>query len=89
MCIRDSIETMLKLCGLPVEVNASVFVENKSTPDNIQREEAAERLMRAMMRDKKTQLGVLRFVVINAIGETETEEVPKDTVKSLVSEFLK
>ena len=83
------IETMLKLCGLPVEVKASVFAENKSAPGNIQREESAEKLMRAMMRDKKTQLGVLRFVGVNAIGETETEEVPQDTVKSMVSEFLK
>lgn len=58
-------------------------------PTSLRTPISAEDFIDAMLRDKKSVSGELRFVVIDSIGKTHTESVDKKIVKKAIADFQK
>ncbi len=70
---QDKIAKVLGACSLPISPDYDVSLEA---------------FMDAMARDKKNSGGLLRFVLIEGIGQTKTESVSAELVAEVVEEFI-
>ena len=70
----SEIVDMLKFADLPTSLRTPI---------------SADDFIDAMLRDKKSVSGQLRFVVIDSIGKTHTENVDKKIVKKAIADFQK